>query len=405
MRRRSPATLPKSMAWPKRRRQGRGRHRHDQGPDRRADRQGADRRAGLSDRHRTGRICLARRAAPVAGRSRRRLAALRSARGSGQGAQGRRPLRRCACRRSATGRSRSRSGRSRRGANMPVGARRARPATSTSGPSRCAPIRSRPSPSSAGHERLCRLAAAARDERARRPPSRSPTREVDWMRRDGVALPARLGVPLLAFAILAATFSNAVIRDLRVDVVDADRLRDVADLRPGDQRGAGVTVAERSNDLNDAMQAVRSGEAIAAVYIPREPRARPRWPASGRRSSTSTTGSTSRRATSPRARFRLRGLGGDRRPAAPPAAQRAITPGTLVVEQYVLTNPALNYVQFLLRAIMPTVLHVVIAIAGGYAVGSEFGRTRHGRLAGDGGRQSARRACRQARALSRRSSC
>ena len=37
-----------------------------------------------------------------------------------------------------------------------------------------------------------------------------------------------------------------------------------------------------------------------------------------------------------------------------------------------LTNPALNYVQFLLRAIIPTVLHVLIAIAGGYAVGSEF---------------------------------
>ena len=39
-----------------------------------------------------------------------------------------------------------------------------------------------------------------------------------------------------------------------------------------------------------------------------------------------------------------------------------------------LTNPALNYIQFLLRAILPMVLHVVIAIAGGYAVGSEFGR-------------------------------
>ncbi len=39
-----------------------------------------------------------------------------------------------------------------------------------------------------------------------------------------------------------------------------------------------------------------------------------------------------------------------------------------------LTNPALNYVQFLLRAILPMVLHVIIAITGGYAVGSEFGR-------------------------------
>ena len=48
--------------------------------------------------------------------------------------------------------------------------------------------------------------------------------------------------------------------------------------------------------------------------------------------------------------------------------------GSLVVEQYVLTNPALNYAQFLLRAVLPMVLHVVIAIATGYAVGSEFSR-------------------------------
>ena len=54
-----------------------------------------------------------------------------------------------------------------------------------------------------------------------------------------------------------------------------------------------------------------------------------------------------------------------------------------------LTNPALNYVQFLLRAILPTVLHVVIAIAGGYAVGSEFGARNMRRVAG-GGRRRAR---------------
>ena len=46
----------------------------------------------------------------------------------------------------------------------------------------------------------------------------------------------------------------------------------------------------------------------------------------------------------------------------------------LVPEEYVLTNPALNYAAFLLRAVMPTVLHVVIAISAAYAVGSEFHR-------------------------------
>ena len=61
-------------------------------------------------------------------------------------------------------------------------------------------------------------------------------------------------------------------------------------------------------------------------------------------------------------------------------------PGGLVVEQYVLTNPALNYAQFLLRAVLPTILHVVTAISAGYAVGSEFSsRSRRAWLATAGG--------------------
>ena len=53
-------------------------------------------------------------------------------------------------------------------------------------------------------------------------------------------------------------------------------------------------------------------------------------------------------------------------PAAPYAPASGYAPGPLVVEQYVLTNPALNYAQYLLRAILPTVLHIVVAIAADY---------------------------------------
>jgi ABC-2 type transport system permease protein len=61
--------------------------------------------------------------------------------------------------------------------------------------------------------------------------------------------------------------------------------------------------------------------------------------------------------------------------------------GSLVVEQYVLTNPALNYAAFLLRAVMPTTLHVIIGIATAYAVGTEFSRhSRRGWLRCAGGR-------------------
>jgi ABC-2 type transport system permease protein len=42
--------------------------------------------------------------------------------------------------------------------------------------------------------------------------------------------------------------------------------------------------------------------------------------------------------------------------------------GSLVVEQYVLINPALNYAGFLLRAVMPTTLHVVIGICNRHRI-------------------------------------
>ena len=88
------------------------------------------------------------------------------------------------------------------------------------------------------------------------------------MRRDGVALILALLVPVIAFAILTLTFSNAVIRNLRVAIVDADRSATSLIYVQSIASAPGVTVAERSSDMRSAMQAVRSGDAIAAVYIP-----------------------------------------------------------------------------------------------------------------------------------------
>ena len=52
-----------------------------------------------------------------------------------------------------------------------------------------------------------------------RPPARPgmllvATRELRWMRRDRLALFLAIGVPIIAFAILAGIFSNAVVRNL-----------------------------------------------------------------------------------------------------------------------------------------------------------------------------------------------
>jgi ABC-2 type transport system permease protein len=57
-----------------------------------------------------------------------------------------------------------------------------------------------------------------------------------------------------------------------------------------------------------------------------------------------------------------------------PAAPKAPRIGSLVAETVVLVNPQRNYAQFLLRALLPMVTHVIIALAAGYAVGSEFRR-------------------------------
>ena len=56
------------------------------------------------------------------------------------------------------------------------------------------------------------------------------------------------------------------------------------------------------------------------------------------------------------------------------AAPKASRIGSLVAETIILVNPQRNYAQFLLRALLPMVAHVIIAIAAGYAVGSEFRR-------------------------------
>jgi ABC-2 type transport system permease protein len=195
-------------------------------------------------------------------------------------------------------------------------------------------------------------------------------REVAWIRRDRVARLMVLAIPLIAFALLAATFSNAVIRQLKVDVVDQDRSQTSMTLVQAVDAAPGVTVASRSADLNGAMHAIRSGEAIAAVYIPqdferdlmadRRPQAvifyNKQFFTPGNVASGSLQSAISAAVASlPKG-----------------AKSTGFSPGPLVIEQYVLTNPALNYAQFLLRAMLPTVLHVIVAIAGGFAVGSEF---------------------------------
>jgi ABC-2 type transport system permease protein len=197
-------------------------------------------------------------------------------------------------------------------------------------------------------------------------------REWRWMRRDRLALFLTIGVPLIAFGLLAWAFSSAVIREQRVTIVDQDRSPTSINYVQAVASAPGVRVAERSDDLFQAMRAIRSGGAIAAVYIPENferdliGRKRPQivvfynrqFFTPGNNASSALSGAISA------ARTIL--------PSPIRNARASFAPGPLVVEQYVLTNPELNYAQFLLRTVLPTVLHVIVAVAGGYAFGREF---------------------------------
>jgi ABC-2 type transport system permease protein len=200
-------------------------------------------------------------------------------------------------------------------------------------------------------------------------------REVRWLLGDPVARFLLFGVPVIAFALLGLTFSSSVVRGLEVVAVDQDNTETSRLFIQTLAAAPGITIAERGNDLGAAASAIRAGRAIAAIFLPpefgkdllagRAPR-----PVVFTNSQFFTPGNNAGKS--------IRDVVTSASAAVAPAGQvtdTSATPGRgLVPEEYVLANPALNYAQFLLRAVLPTVLHVVIAISAGYAVGSEFRR-------------------------------
>ena len=197
-------------------------------------------------------------------------------------------------------------------------------------------------------------------------------REWRWIRRHHLALILIFGVPLFAFAVLTGVFSHPVIRGLGVVVVDADRSDTSRAFVEQVAVSPSLSIVERADDLASAARAIRGGDAIAAVYIPadfeRDLKAgrRPQVVAFYNQQFLTAAGVASSGLSDS-----LAAAVGDAASAARGAPQAPST-GSLVAETIVLVNPARNYAQFLLRTLLPMVLHVVIALAAGYAVGSEF---------------------------------
>ena len=197
-------------------------------------------------------------------------------------------------------------------------------------------------------------------------------REWRWILHDQAALILIFGVPIFAFVVLTAVFSHPVIRGLGIVIVDADRSETSRAFVEQVAASPGLKIVERAGDLSFAVRAIRSGKAIGAIYVPayfeRDLRAerRPQVVAFYNQQFLTAAGVAASSLSD--------SLTAAVRRAAVRAAPKAATVGSLVAETIVLVNPARNYAQFLLRALLPMVLHVVMAISAGYAVGSEFRR-------------------------------
>ena len=197
-------------------------------------------------------------------------------------------------------------------------------------------------------------------------------REWRWLLHDRAAPILIFGVPLFAFLVLTAVFSHPVIRDLGVVVVDADRSETSRAFLEEVAASPGLEIVERAGDLASAVRAIRSGEAIGAVYVPadfeRDLKAgrRPEVVAFYNQQFLTAAGIASSGLSD--------SLTAAVQRAVVPGAPKAARIGSLVTETIVLVNPERNYAQFLLRTLLPMVIHVIIALSAGYAVGSEFHR-------------------------------
>jgi ABC-2 type transport system permease protein len=199
-------------------------------------------------------------------------------------------------------------------------------------------------------------------------------RECQWLFHDRVALLLIFGVPLFAFVVLTTVFSHPVIRGLGVTVVDEDRSDASRALVEYVAASPSLKIVDRSGTLSTAAQDIRSGKSISAIYIPpdfeRDLKAerRPQIVGFYNQQFLTAAGIASSGLSD--------ALSAAAAAAAPAnrAAPTAASTGTLAAETIALVNPQKNYAQFLLRALLPMIIHVVITLAAGYSVGSEFRR-------------------------------
>jgi ABC-2 type transport system permease protein len=207
-------------------------------------------------------------------------------------------------------------------------------------------------------------------------------REVGWLRRRPFLLGLTTIVPLVLVALLSAVFSAGLATRLPIGVLDLDS----SDLSRTIIRTVDATpdtaVAVRVGDLAEGRSLILSGKIHGLLMLPLNLQ---RDVFSGRRpevvffynTQTLTTGNLTVRgvnaavpAVAAGIRLSLRTARGE--PIE--AAQSDILP--IPVQTHPLFNPTLNYIYFLLTALIPSILQVVIVTASSYSAGLDV-ETRH----------------------------
>ncbi|MBX5195910.1 ABC transporter permease [Rhizobium sp. NZLR10] len=207
-------------------------------------------------------------------------------------------------------------------------------------------------------------------------------REFNWFRRRPFLLFLTTALPLLLMGLLAAVFSAGLATRLSIAVLDQDS----TDLSRRIIRMVDATqdtsVALAVSDLAKGRQLILSGEVHGLLLLPRNLE---RDVLSARRpevvffynTQTMTTGNLVLRginsaipSVAAGIRLSLRTAQGE----PVDAAQAALAPVPVQVNP--LFNPSLNYAHFLLAALMPSILQVVIVTTMAYSLGLDV-ETRH----------------------------
>jgi ABC-2 type transport system permease protein len=203
-------------------------------------------------------------------------------------------------------------------------------------------------------------------------------REVGWLRRRPFLLSLATIVPLAQMALLAAIFSAGLATRLPIGVLDLDS----SDLSRTIIRMVDATpdsaVAVRVGDLAEGRGLILSGKIHGLLMLPLNLQ---RDVFAGRRpevvffynTQTMTTGNLTVRgvnAALPTAaagiRLSLRTAQGEPMEFAEADLQ------PIPVQTHALFNPTLNYVYFLLTALIPSILQVIMVTTSSYSVGLDF---------------------------------